>query len=124
MILSIGQIGLTVNEIESSTEFYRDVLKLEYLFSAPPKLAFFGVNGIRLMLAEPEDQKEGIKNSPVYFTVDDIDQTFRYMKERNVDIIDNPHIIAKLGDREVWMFFIADNSGNTLGLMQEKISIQ
>jgi len=39
----LGQIGLTVGNLEKAVSFYRDTLGLKHLFSAPPGLAFFGV---------------------------------------------------------------------------------
>jgi catechol-2,3-dioxygenase len=72
-LTELGQIGLNVNKLSVSVPFYRDVLGIPYLFSAPPSLAFFQVGTVRLMLAEPETPGEPARpNSPLYFKVPDV----------------------------------------------------
>jgi predicted enzyme related to lactoylglutathione lyase len=119
---AIGQIALTVSNIETATAFYKDQLGVPYLFSAPPKLAFFNLNGIRLMLAEPENPNETSKignNSTLYFKVDDIHGTFETLSARAVPVADKPHIITKMGNVELWMAFFYDPDHNLIGLMCE-----
>ena len=50
----IGQIALVVQDVDRATAFYRDVVGLEFLFRAPPGLAFFRCGEVRLMLSLPE----------------------------------------------------------------------
>ena len=50
----VGQISVTVHDLERATAFYKDTLGVKHLFSFPPKMAFFDCDGIRLMLAIPE----------------------------------------------------------------------
>ena len=51
----IGQIAVSVSDIDRATEFYRDTLGMRFLFSAPPSMSFFDCDGgVRLMLAVPE----------------------------------------------------------------------
>ena len=49
-----GQIAMPVHDLPRATAFYRDVLRLPFLFSAPPQLAFFDCGGVRLMLSVAE----------------------------------------------------------------------
>jgi methylmalonyl-CoA/ethylmalonyl-CoA epimerase len=42
------------------------------------------------------------------------------MKERGVTFRDQPHLIARMPDHELWMTFFNDSEGNTLALMAEK----
>ena len=51
--------------------------------------------------------------------MDDIKAAHTTLPERGVTFAAEPHMIAKLPDREVWMAFIEDGEGNTLGLMNE-----
>ena len=51
--MNIGQISIIVADLERATAFYRDVLGLPLLFTAP-KLAFFDCGGVRLMLGRAE----------------------------------------------------------------------
>src|SRR3979409_1441108 len=46
----IGQIFVNVKDIERATAFYRDILGMTFLFAAPPSMAFFDCDGVRLML--------------------------------------------------------------------------
>ena len=118
----IGQIVFVVSDIEQSTAFYRDQLGLSFLFVAPPKLAFFDLAGIRLMLAEPENPTETSKignNSTLYFKVNDIEQTFATLRSRGVPVKDVPHVIARLGSVDLWMAFFLDPDENLIGLMSE-----
>lgn len=119
---AIGQIALVVRDIDEATVFYRDKLGVPFLFSAPPKLAFFDLAGIRLMLAEPENPDETNRignNSTLYFNVDDINHAFDTLRQRGVTIEEEPHLIATLGNVELWMAFFRDPDGNLIGLMSE-----
>src|SRR5687768_14248993 len=40
-LFEIGQVAITVGNVERSTTFFRDVLGLKFLFAAGPNLAFF-----------------------------------------------------------------------------------
>jgi catechol 2,3-dioxygenase-like lactoylglutathione lyase family enzyme len=121
-LAEIGQIAYVVSNIETATAFYKDKLGLSFLFSAPPKLAFFDLSGIRLMIAEPENAAESNKvgnNSTLYFTVSDIQQTFETLKSRGVPVKDTPHVIANMGEYDLWMAFFADPDDNLIGIMSE-----
>ncbi|MFZ2491349.1 MAG: VOC family protein [Thermoanaerobaculia bacterium] len=116
-ISRIGQVAVIVNDVDRATAFYRDVVGLPFLFSAPPGLAFFDCAGTRLMLSKAEGTTTG--TSVLYFMVDDIRTTHAAMSERGVVFRDEPHLIAKLADREVWMAFFSDSEGNLMALMSE-----
>ena len=51
----VGQIAVTVHDLDRAVAFYRDVLGMKLLFQVPPKMAFFDCGGIRLMLSLPEE---------------------------------------------------------------------
>ena len=70
---SIGQIAVSVSDIDRATEFYRDKLGMRFLFSAPPSMSFFDCDGVRLMLTVPErgdDEPNG--SAVVHFPVAEI----------------------------------------------------
>ena len=96
----------------------RDALGLPFLFAAPPRLAFFNCQGVRLMLSTPEPGFDH-PGSVVYFAVDDILQAQEALKLRGVAFKTGPHKIATLADREVWRADFEDTEGNTLALMSE-----
>lgn len=115
----IGQIAMTAQDIDRAIAFYRDVLGLPFLFRAPPKLAFFDCGGQRLLLDVPEDEEFAHPGSVLYFSVEHIQQAYETLRDRGVRFRQEPHLVAKLPDREVWMAFFEDSEGNTLALMAE-----
>jgi methylmalonyl-CoA/ethylmalonyl-CoA epimerase len=115
----IGQIAMTMRDLPAAVRFYRDELGLPLLFEAPPGLAFFDCGGVRLMLSAPEGSGEVRGNSVLYFAVPDVGAAYEAMRGRGVAFVDEPHLIARLADREVWMVFLRDPEENLLGLMAE-----
>ena len=114
----IHQISMTVHDLDRATRFYRDLLGLPFLFAAPPRLAFFDCNGVRLMLSTPEPRFDH-PGSVLYFAVDDIREMYASLRARGVEFGSEPHRIATLADREVWLADFRDTEGNTLALMSE-----
>ena len=117
----IGQLAYTVAEVPRAVAFYRDALGLRLLFEAPPGLAFFDCAGIRLMLSQPEGEfKPGGSSTVMYFKISDIEATQKALESRGVSFVDDPHLIARMPDHELWMCFFKDPDGHTLALMEEK----
>lgn len=116
----IGQIANTVTDMPRAVAFYRDTLGLPQLpIPAGPNLAFFDCAGIRLMLSTPEEAVRQT-GSVLYFKVSGIEAAYQSLRERGADVVDAPHLIARLPDHELWMFFLRDPDGNPLALMEEK----
>ena len=115
----IGQIGMPVRDVQRATAFYRDTLRMTYLFSAPPGLAFFDCGGVRLMLSAPEAPDSEHYGSVLYYIVDDIQQAYDDLSGRGVIFTDAPHVIAKMETYDLWMAFFEDTEGNTLAIMSE-----
>ena len=117
---SIGQIAISVSDIDVATAFYRDTLGMRFLFSAPPGMSFFDCDGVRLMLTLPEQGRDESKSSSViYYTVEDVQQATETLKSRGVRFIGEPHIIHSTDTYDLWMSFFTDPDGNTLALMAE-----
>lgn len=114
----IHQISMRAHDIDRAVRFYRDVLGVPFLFSAPPGLAFFDCAGVRLMLSRPEPEFDH-PGSVLYFAVDDIHQTRAALAGRGVVFRTEPHKIATLKDREVWLADFKDSEDNILALMSE-----
>jgi catechol 2,3-dioxygenase-like lactoylglutathione lyase family enzyme len=117
---TIGQVAMAVKDLPRAIEFYRDRLGMRFLFQAPPALAFFDCDGVRLLLDKPLDDEFAHPGSILYFKVDDIDRAYEDLKARGVSFRREPHLIAKMPDHELWMAFFDDTEGNTLALMHEK----
>jgi methylmalonyl-CoA/ethylmalonyl-CoA epimerase len=114
----IGQIALTITDRARSVAFYRDRLGMRLLFEAPPNLAFFDCNGIRLMLSPAETPHESF-SSILYFQVDDIHKACEALSARGVEFQQQPARIAQLESHDLWMAFFRDPDGNVLALMSE-----
>ena len=114
----IHQIAQRVHDLDRAVAFYRDVLALPLLFTAPPSLAFFDCGGVRLMLSPPAPGFDH-PGSVLYFAVDDIQATHQELAARGVVFATAPHKIATLADRDVWLADFTDTEGNTLALMSE-----
>jgi predicted enzyme related to lactoylglutathione lyase len=114
----IHQISVRTHDVERAVRFYRDTLGLRFLFAAPPRLAFFDCDGVRLMLSTPEPGFDH-PGSVLYFGVEDIQQMHETLTSRGVSFRTEPHKIATLADREVWLADFEDTEGNTLALMSE-----
>jgi methylmalonyl-CoA/ethylmalonyl-CoA epimerase len=117
-LASIGQISIRVHDVERAVAFYRDALGLEFLFAAGP-LAFLMCGDTRLMLAKPESDEFDHPSSTLYFRVDDIHAARTELVERGVPFDDEPHLIARMPDHELWMTFFRDPDRNLHGLMAE-----
>jgi predicted enzyme related to lactoylglutathione lyase len=117
---SIGQIAISVSDLDVATAFYRDTLGMRFLFSAPPGMSFFDCDGVRLMLTLPEQGRDESKSSSViYYTVEDVQQATETLKSRGVRFIGEPHIIHSTDTYDLWMSFFTDPDGLTLALMAE-----
>jgi methylmalonyl-CoA/ethylmalonyl-CoA epimerase len=114
----IHQVSMRVHDVDRAVRFYRDALGVPFLFAAPPRLAFFDCGGVRLMLSTPEPGFDH-PGSVLYFAVDDIRAAHLALAARGVVFNGEPHKIATLADREVWLAEFTDTEGNSLALMSE-----
>ncbi|MFS0556324.1 VOC family protein [Brevibacillus sp. 179-C9.3 HS] len=118
LIQKVGQIGIPVKNLEKAIHFYKEQLGLPLLFQTS-NMAFFDCNGLRLMLSLPEKEQFAHASSVVYFQVEDIQSAFEALKNKDVTFIDQPHLVAKMGQTETWMTFFKDTEENTHALVSE-----
>jgi methylmalonyl-CoA/ethylmalonyl-CoA epimerase len=114
----IGQIAIVCKDVARARDFYRDALGLRHLFDAGPNLSFFDCGGTRLMLSTQEGEPTG--TSVLYYLVPDIDAAKRDLVAKAVTFLDEPHMIAKMPDHELWLGEFRDSEGNVLALMEER----
>ena len=112
----IAQIAIVVTDLERAIAFYRDVLGFQFLFQAPPGLAFFNLDGVRIMLSLPEGETG---STIIYYQTADIHATATAMKSRGASFESEPHKVANLGKIDLWMAFCRDSEGNMLGVLSE-----
>ena len=118
MIQKVGQIGVPVKDLNRALDFYKEKLGLSLLFNTD-SMAFFECNGLRLMLSLPEKEEFADSSSVIYFQVTNIKETYERLVDKDVIFIDEPHVVAKLGQTETWMVFFKDTEDNTHALMSE-----
>jgi len=116
----IGQIAITVSDVEKVLPFYRDILGLQFLFRPSPNLAFLASGPVRIMLSTPQGAGNPGANSILYFKVDDVVATHAAMVESGAVNERSPQLTARLPDHELWIGFLRDPDGNLVGLMEEK----
>lgn len=118
-IRGLRQIALSVGDIDRSTAFYRDLLGLPFLFAAGPTLAFLDIGGVRLMLSTPEGEFTPGGSTVLYLEVPDIVGAHAEFTARGVVFVDEPHLVARMPDHELWMCFLRDPDQHLLALMSE-----
>lgn len=117
-LAQIDQIALPVEDVDRALAFYQSKLGINLLFRAGD-LAFFDCAGVRLMLSPAEEADAARCASTIYFEVPDIHQAYQTLMERGVAFDDQPHLIADMGDYEIWMAFFHDSEQNTLAISAE-----
>jgi methylmalonyl-CoA/ethylmalonyl-CoA epimerase len=114
----IGQICITVSDLDRAERFYRDLLGLKLLYRLPT-MAFFDCGGVRLMLAIAEGEPSERCASIIYYVVDEIHEACRAIAARGVMLESPARKIAALETHDLWMAFLRDSEGNLVGLMCE-----
>jgi len=118
-LTTIGQIAIPVNDVDRAIAFYQGVLGMKFLFKAPPGLGFFDCNGVRLLVdAAAEDLIVKYSNI-IYFKVEDIQEAYNQLEDRNLVFEQKPHLVARMPDHDLWMAFFRDPDDNLLALMCE-----
>jgi methylmalonyl-CoA/ethylmalonyl-CoA epimerase len=118
-IQGVGQIALSVSDVERSTAFYRDLLGAPFLFATGPALAFLDLGGVRLMLSTPEGEFTPGGSTVLYLKVADIAAAHAELVGRGMVFVDEPHLVARMPDHELWMCFFRDPDQYLLALMCE-----
>jgi methylmalonyl-CoA/ethylmalonyl-CoA epimerase len=113
----IAQIAITVTDLARAKDFYLNTLGMRFLFETGP-LVFFQCGDIRLMVTNSEaDKPRG--GTILYFKVEDINAVFDELKSRGANLVDTPHLIARMPDHDLWMVFLKDPDENLIGVMSE-----
>jgi methylmalonyl-CoA/ethylmalonyl-CoA epimerase len=118
----IKQIAIPVRDLDAAKRFYGEVLGLRHLFDAPPALSFFDCGGIQLMVTGPAAQgKDGDTQHPVlFYEVSDIKSAYSRITAAGAPSLNEPHVIARMNGREIWIAELSDGQGNVVALMAER----
>jgi methylmalonyl-CoA/ethylmalonyl-CoA epimerase len=113
----IGQIAVTVSNLERAKDFYQNVLGFKFLFDAGP-MSFFECGKIRFAIGT-SDKPVSAGGTILYFRVADIQKTHAQLVAKGVVFIQKPHLVAKMPDHDLWIAFLEDPDKNPIGLMCE-----
>jgi len=117
---AIGQIALHASDPDRAERFYRDTLGLRLLFRFGD-LVFFDCGGLRLLLEGGHEARgPGHASFCIYLRTPAIDSTVALLKAKGVYFEQEPHLVAKMPDHELWMAFFRDPDNNLLALMEER----
>ncbi len=117
---TVGQLLIPITNLEQGTAWYRDVLGLRFLFSAPPQMSFFQAGNVRLLVGVPEAGQAAQRGSMIYFKVADIHAVHATLSARGVRFFAAPHLVHSTPTYELWLTEFRDPDGNQLALMGEK----
>jgi methylmalonyl-CoA/ethylmalonyl-CoA epimerase len=115
----VGQLLIPVDDFEHGVAFYRDVLGIPFLFSAPPQMAFFDCGGVRLLVGVMPEGEAVHRGSAIYFKVDDIRAVHATLAGKGVTFRAAPHVVHRTPAYELWLAEFTDPDGNQLALMSE-----
>ncbi|HKZ19014.1 MAG TPA: VOC family protein [Acidimicrobiia bacterium] len=120
MIIGLGQLHVSVSDIDRAVAWYRDVLGLNFLFQVPGQpMAFFDCGGVRLYLGKPENDQ--FRSRPImYFAVDDIDAEVEEIEGRGGEFSDRPHVVHRDEGSELWLAALSDPEGLPVVLMETR----
>jgi predicted enzyme related to lactoylglutathione lyase len=110
----LGLIMLVTHDMEKSTAFYRDVLGLKLMFSAPAWTQFDAGN-IHLGLHSPSERLHAERTNSVQFGfyVDDIQKAAKELKSKGV------HFVMEPAKQEFgWLAVFSDPDGYHIQLGQ------
>lgn len=119
-LTKLHQVALSVSDLDRAITFYRAKLGAEFTMKFdPPGLAFFDLDGTRLML-DAVAEADG-HASPLYFWVDDIHSAHAELESRGVEFEEGPHLINRTDEgQEEWMAFFRDPDDNLLAIATQR----
>jgi methylmalonyl-CoA/ethylmalonyl-CoA epimerase len=120
--MRVHQIAQRAEDLDRAVTFYRDTLSVPLIARFdPPGLAFFDLGNIRLLL------EQGAPSALLYLEVDDIDSSFRSLRDAGVEFVDEPHAIYRddagqfgPAGTEEWMVFLRDSEQNLVALVERR----
>lgn len=119
-LVGVGQLHISVGDLDASVRWYRDVLGLPLLFTVPGRpMAFLDAGNVRLYLGVPEDER--FRSRPVvYYRVDDAHASFAAVTGRGAHVVSEPSVVHRTDGSQLWVAFVADPDGTPVALMEER----
>ena len=116
---TVAQVMIPIEDLERAVSFYRDVLGIPFLFTAPPQMAFFMCGTVRLLVGVLPPGQTARRGSAIYFGVSDIQTVFSTLESKGVPFTAAPHLVNRGPKTELWLAEFRDPDGNPLALMAE-----
>lgn len=121
-MVKLIQVAQHVDDLARAVACYRDLLDREPVATFdPPGLAFFDVDGVRLLL------DAGAPSALHYLAVDDLAAVLARVERAGLVIETGPHVIFRHEDDRLgpagtdeWMAFFRDTEGNLVGLVEQR----
>ena len=118
----LRQVAQRAEDLDRAVRFYQDTVGLRLIASFdPPGLAFFDLDGVRLLV------ERGAPSALLYLDSNDIDAWVESLRATGVTIVTEPHMIFRdddgsFGDPgvEEWMAFFRDSEDNLVGLVERR----
>ena len=117
---TVTQLLIPVDDFERGVSFYRDVLGIPLLFSAPPQMAFFQCGAIQAARRVMAAGQKAQRGSAIYFKVQNIEGVHASLREKGVEFKTGPHVVNRSAQSKTWLTEFVDPDGNQLALMSEK----
>jgi predicted enzyme related to lactoylglutathione lyase len=89
---TVTQFLIPIDDFERGVSFYRDVLGIPLLFSAPPQMAFFQCGAVRLLVGVTPAGQKAQRGSAIYFSVRDIEGVYASLRDKGVKFKTTPGI--------------------------------
>ena len=122
---SLDHLVLTVQDIDATVDFYRDVLGMKYtsfISASPPGVTrhalLFGEQKINLyqsgQVFEPKAQMVHPGSSDMCFLVeDDVEEVLQRLKQKNIKVLGGGQVVQRTGARtKLLSVYIHDPDGN------------
>jgi methylmalonyl-CoA/ethylmalonyl-CoA epimerase len=113
----IGQVAVYVADLARSKEFYGQALGLTHLFDAGT-MAFYQCGIVRLLIGA-SDKPVATGGVILYFRVADIHHACAELSARGVLIAQQPQLVARMPDHDLWLAVFNDPDGHPIELMCE-----
>ena len=115
-LTKLAQIALSTRDLPKAVAFYSDVLGLKLMFEVSG-MAFFDMDGTRLMIGAAHHTGTLQNNTYLYFDAGDWYATEAALTKRGVKFDGDAEVVQRAEDKEHALRFFKDPDGNALAIM-------
>ena len=118
-ISTIHKIRIPVKDLKRATEFYKNILDLNYQYTVN-EIAYFKLDSIEIQL----NPKLNTPSSEIFYFLSNISIENFYQKliSGGAKEIEPPNLTNLMKDRNRWQAILLDTEGNRFGIIEEKES--